>query len=76
MEHLIIITPLNGLFDQLLNSSFAFRKTSVSVNFVYYTYIGVLPPKPAATDFINRFDIKEFSLVKEGNCYKLHIRVE
>lgn len=76
MEHLIIIVPMHGLYAQFLSSSCVFRQTKVSDGYVYFTYTGVLPPKQKVCNFLFRYDIKEFSLDKEGDNYKFFINIE
>lgn len=76
MEHLVIITPKGGRFAEILTSSCIYKKTAVSANFAYFTYIGDLSPKDKVLVILSTFNFKDFSLDKETNYYRFKVFVE
>lgn len=76
MEKLVIITPKGGLLAQNLSLSCRFKKTSSSAYFVYFTYIGVYPPKQKALQILSTYNFSDFSLDKETHYYRLKVHVE
>ena len=76
MTHLVIITPKDGNFAYLLNSSSEFKKSSASADYAYFTYFGDVCALDKACDLLSSFRFKEFSLDKETNYYRLKVYVE
>ena len=76
MTHLVIVTPTAGNFAYLLNSSSDFKRTSVSVHYAYFTYIGEVCALDEVCGLLSSFCFKQFSLDKETNYYRLKVYAE
>lgn len=77
MEHLVIITPKGGCFDEYLRRfPHVYKYNAESANYAYFVYVGAISPKQKVCQILSMNNFKEFSLDKETNYYRFKVHIE